>query len=108
MGKKISFKKYAKVCMDYVNRDNQNCIWGFKKENLPDPSKVFNLHAAEKIAAEKKKSLPKIETCRTIKLKNNTEAALLEKTAVEIKSKNRQILVLKGFKAYRHISRRKA
>ena len=69
MGKKISFKKYAKVCMDYVNRDNQNSIWGFKKENLPDPSKVFNLHAAEKIAAEKKKSLPKIETCRTIKLK---------------------------------------
>lgn len=69
MGKKISFKKYAKVCMDYVNRDNQNCIWGFKKENLPDPSKVFNLHAAEKIAAEKKKSLPKIETFRTIKLK---------------------------------------
>ena len=69
MGKKISFKKYAKVCMDYVNRDNQNCIWGFKKENLPDPSKVFNLHAAEKIAAEKMKSLPKIETCRTIKLK---------------------------------------
>ena len=69
MGKKISFKKYAKVCMDYVNRDNQNSIWGFKKENLPDPSKVFNLYAAEKIAAEKKKSLPKIETCRTIKLK---------------------------------------
>lgn len=69
MGKKISFKKYAKVCMDYVNRDNQNSIWGFKKENLPDPSKVFNLHAAEKIATEKKKSLPKIETCRTIKLK---------------------------------------
>lgn len=69
MGKKISFKKYAKVCMDYVNRDNQNSIWGFKKENLPDPSKVFNLHAAEKIAAEKKKSLPMIETCRTIKLK---------------------------------------
>lgn len=64
MGKKISFKKYAKVCMDYVNRDNQNCIWGFKKENLPDPSKVFNLYAAEKM-----KSLPKIETCRTIKLK---------------------------------------
>lgn len=69
MGKKISFKKYAKVCMDYVNRENQNSIWGFKKENLPDPSKVFNLHAAEKIAAEKKKSLPKIETCGTIKLK---------------------------------------
>ena len=69
MGKKISFKKYAKVCMDYVNRDNQNSIWGFKKENLPDPSKVFNLHAAEKIAAEKKQSLSKIETCRTIKLK---------------------------------------
>lgn len=69
MGKKISFKKYAKLCMDYVNRDNQSSIWGFKKENLPDPSKVFNLHAAEKIAAEKKKSLPKIETCRTIKLK---------------------------------------
>ena len=69
MGKKISFKKYAKVCMDYVNRENQNSIWGFKKENLPDPSKVFNLHAAEKIAAEKKKSLPKIETCQTIKLK---------------------------------------
>lgn len=69
MGKKISFKKYAKVCMDYVNRENQNSIWSFKKENLPDPSKVFNLHAAEKIAAEKKKSLPKIETCRTIKLK---------------------------------------
>ena len=87
MGKKISFKKYAKVCMDYVNRDNQNSIWCFKKENLPDPSKVFNLHAAEKIAAEKKKSLPKIETCRTIKLKITPKRRCWKKTAVEIKSK---------------------
>lgn len=66
MGKKISFKKYAKVCMDYVNRDNQNSIWGFAPKNLPNPAKVFTLHAAEKVAAEKANP-PKKAVFRRIK-----------------------------------------
>lgn len=53
MSKKISFNKYARACLDYVNKDRQNCIWNFKRENLPNPAKVFNLHAAEKISSEK-------------------------------------------------------
>lgn len=87
MGKKISFKKYAKVCMDYVNRDNQNSIWSFRKENLPNPSKVFNLHAAEKIAAEKKAILPEIETCRTIKLKTTPKRRCWKKRQWKSKAK---------------------
>lgn len=53
MGKKISFNKAARACLDYVNKDNQNSIWCFARKNLPDPAKVFTLHAAEKIAAER-------------------------------------------------------
>ena len=53
MGKKISFNKIAKVCLDYVNQNRQNSIWGFKRENLPDPAKVFYQYAAEKTATAK-------------------------------------------------------
>lgn len=66
MGKKISFNKIAKVCLDYVNKDNQNSIWCFARKNLPDPARVFTLHAAEKVAAEKANS-PKKAVSRRIK-----------------------------------------
>lgn len=66
MGKKISFNKAAKACLDYVNKDNQNSIWCFARKNLPDPAKVFTLHAAEKVAAEKA-NLPKKAASRRIK-----------------------------------------
>ena len=68
MGKKISFNKAAKACLDYVNKDNQNSIWCFARKNLPDPAKVFTLHAAEKVAAEKANP-PKKAAFRRIKAK---------------------------------------
>lgn len=68
MGKKISFNKAAKACLDYVNKANQNCIWSFAPKNLPNPAKVFTLHAAEKVAAEKANP-PKKGTFRRIKVK---------------------------------------
>ena len=68
MGKKISFNKAARACLDYVNKDNQNSIWCFARKNLPDPAKVFTLHAAEKVAAEKAKP-PKKAAFRRIKAK---------------------------------------
>lgn len=66
MGKNISFNKAAKACLDYVNKANQNCIWSFAPKNLPNPAKVFTLHAAEKVAAEKANP-PKKAVSRRIK-----------------------------------------
>ena len=68
MGKKISFDKAARACLNYVNKANQNCIWSFAPKNLPNPANVFTLHAAEKVAAEKANQ-PKKAASRRIKAK---------------------------------------